>query len=212
MALARDTLRIYERNAARFQAERRTDLIEQPWLDRLLAALPEGAEILDLGCGTGTPIAAYLLANGCHVVGLDGAASMIGAARRELPQADWRLSDMRGLELPELFDAIIAWCSFFHLTQDEQRDLLPRLARHLTPGGMLMLTVGPEAGEAIGAVGDDPVYHASLSQEEYTALLAAEGLEIVEFLCNDARCGDVTVLLAVKSGEGSQAWRRPKYE
>ena len=103
---------------------------------------------------------------------------------------------MRGLDLGKAFDGVIGWDSFFHLTPDEQRATLARLAAHLKPGGALMLTVGPDAGEVAGHVGDDPVYHSSLSSEEYGAALAGFGLRILHFVRQDPDCGFHTVLVA----------------
>ena len=46
---------------------------EREYLDALLAGLPIGSSVLDLGCGTGRPMAEYILACGHHVTGVDQA-------------------------------------------------------------------------------------------------------------------------------------------
>ena len=193
---ARDTVRVYESQAAFFDATRPQVLFEKAWLDRFLALVPEGGQVLDIGCGTGRPIAAYLRDNGMRVTGIDAAAPMIDRARRHAPEGDWRVADMRDLELGQVFDGALSWDAFFHLTAAEQRSVIPRLARHLKPGAPLMLTVGPSAGEAFGHVGTDPVYHASLSPDEYAARLAEAGLSVVSFLAEDPDCDYHSVLLA----------------
>jgi len=197
--LAAETQAVYERNAARFDAARPKGLFERPWLDRFLADLPPGGRLLDLGCGSGEPIAAYLIDRGHRVTGLDASPAMLALARAKRPDGDWRLCDMRGLDLPERFNGILGWDSFFHLTRPEQRDLLPRLAAHLRPGGKLMLTVGPAEGEVGGRVGDDAVYHASLSPVAYREILAANGLTVENFVIDDPDCDRHTVLLARKA-------------
>ncbi|MEQ8898418.1 MAG: class I SAM-dependent methyltransferase [Roseovarius sp.] len=197
-ALAGQVLAVYERNAARFDRERSRGLFERGWLDRFAALVPEGGRILDVGCGTGAPIAAYLDGLGFAVTGVDGARAMIDMARERRPGGDWRVADMRGMELGERFDGVLAWDSFFHLTRDEQREVLPRLLAHLRPGGPLMLTVGPGEGEVAGRVGDEAVYHASLEGEDYAALLNAGGAEIVQFVVEDPACEYHSVLLARK--------------
>ncbi|MDP5220276.1 class I SAM-dependent methyltransferase [Ruegeria sp. 2205SS24-7] len=199
--LARQTQQVYERNADWFARTRPQALIEKPWLDRFVSLLPNHARILDLGCGSGDPIAAYFLGLGHRVVGMDASHAMISIARQRRPEGDWRLGDMRALALPERFDGIIAWNSFFHLTQAEQRDVLPRMARHLRARGALLLTVGPEAGEVAGRVGDDPVYHASLSQSEYSSILANERMQVVAFTPEDPDCYGMTLLLARKGAD-----------
>ncbi|KGF69848.1 methyltransferase [Hoeflea sp. BAL378] len=194
--LATRTVEVYERNAGRFDAERSKALMEKPWLDRFAALLPPGGSVLDAGCGSGDPIARYLTGLGLRVTGVDAARAMIDLARDKYPSGDWRQADMRGLDLGQAFDGVIGWDSFFHLTPDEQRATLARLAAHLNPGGALMLTVGPDAGEVAGRVGDDPVYHSSLSPEDYGAALAGLGLRILHFVRQDPDCGFHTVLVA----------------
>lgn len=199
-ALARHTQEVYERNAARFDAERPKVLFERTWLERFCDGLPADGHVLDLGCGTGDPIAAFLRNRGFRVTGLDASRAMLDLARRRCPDGDWRFGDMRTLDLPERFDGLLAWDSFFHLTAEEQRGCLPRFAAHLRPGGRLLLTVGPEAGEVEGRVGDDRVYHASLAPEEYETILATHGLRVLRFQPEDPDCGHHTVLLAQKAG------------
>ena len=195
-ALAAATQNVYERNARRFDAERSKNLVERVWLDRFLAQVGGSGRILDLGCGAGDPIAAYMSGRGLHVTGVDASTEMLKIARERFPDGDWRHMDMRALDLGETFDGIIGWDSFFHLRQDEQRAVLPRLAQHLTPGGVLMLTVGPTAGEISGHVGDDLVYHSSLAPQEYEGILANLGIDIVRFTNEDPDCGHRTVLFA----------------
>lgn len=196
--LAGRVLEVYERQAGRFDRERSRALFERGWLDRFAGMLPGGGRVLDVGCGTGAPIADYLTGLGLAVTGVDGAAAMIEIARARRPEGDWRLADMRALDLGARFDGVLAWDSFFHLTGDEQRDVLPRLLDHLAPGGPLMLTVGPGTGEVTGDVGGEPVYHASLDRDEYARLLGAGGAEIVDFVAEDPGCDDHSVLLARK--------------
>lgn len=197
-ALAFKTQEVYERSAHVFDALRDKSLFERAWLDRFLSHLPDNPTILDLGCGAAEPIAAYLISRGAKLTGLDASATMIRMARSRFPAEDWRQIDMRGLELGMRFHGILGWDTFFHLTPDEQRDLLPRLAAHLRPKGVLMLTVGPEAGEVSGFVGSDPVYHASLDEAEYRSCLNAAGVRIIEFARRDVSSCGRTILLAEK--------------
>lgn len=198
-ALAAETLQIYEREAARFDAARSGALFERAWLARLTATLTPGASVLDVGCGTGEPIARHLMERRFGVTGVDGAAAMLALARRRLPGGTWMRADMRTLDLGETFGAVLAWDSFFHLTVEEQCTTLPRLARHVAPGGRLLLTVGPAAGVAIGSVGESAVFHASLELSQYAAILEAAGMRVIGFTARDEDCGGHTVLLAERA-------------
>jgi trans-aconitate methyltransferase len=187
---------VYNRQAQAFDAGRGRGLFEEGWLRRFADLLPAAPHVLDLGCGAGEPIAAWLMDQGFRVTGTDFADDMLALAQARWPDGDWRVADMRAFDAAEKFDGIIGWNSFFHLTPEEQRTCLPRLAQALRPGGVLMLTVGTFEGAVTGSVGAEKVYHASLSPCEYTTLLETNGLELRAFVAEDKTCNDHTVLLA----------------
>lgn len=193
---ARNIVGLYERHAARFDAERGRSLFEAPWLDRFFACIAAGGTILDIGCGSGEPIALYMAAKGYRLTGIDGSESLIALCRARMPGQTWHVGDMRALSLGRAFDGLIAWDSFFHLTASDQRAMFPIFHAHAAPGATLMFTSGPEHGEAIGTFGGEPLYHASLSPDEYRALLAANGFEVVDFRPEDPDCGGHTIWLA----------------
>ncbi|MEL6465140.1 MAG: class I SAM-dependent methyltransferase [Pseudomonadota bacterium] len=194
-----DTRGVYDRQAVFYDQQRSRALFEARWLARFAAGLRKHARVLDLGCGTGEPIARWFKAEGFAVTGVDFSQPMLDIARNRWPDGDWRHGDMRDFELGETFDGIIAWNSFFHLTVEEQRACIARMARHLGTGGVLMLTVGPDAGEAQGTVGKEPVYHASLSPAEYAICLEAEGLRLTGFVAEDPETNRHSVLMAHKT-------------
>ena len=191
---------LYECEAAAWDRDRGRDLIEKPWLDRFAALLPPGGTILDLGCGMGEPIARHLIERGCSLTGLDSAPSLIEMCRTRFPDHRWLVGDMRELALGTRFGGIIAWHSFIHLAPDDQLPMFPRLADHLTPGGALMFTSGPEHGEQIGKWRGAPLYHGSLGPEEYRTLLEQNGFETVAHSLRDDSCGCATVWLARLGG------------
>lgn len=196
-----DAKAAYDRVARAWDGTRALNFPEKAWIDRLLAALPAGAAVLDVGCGAGRPLAAAFLARGHRVTGLDLSPQMLALARLNLPQGAWLEGDMRALDLGRRFDAVIAWDSFFHLAAADQRRTLPRLAAHLGPEGWLLFTSGPRAGEAWGAVAGEPVWHDSLDPEEYRALLAAAGLACLAFRPEDPQTCGHSVWLARRSPE-----------
>src|SRR5690242_5577187 len=61
---------LYQRHAQAWATDRGDRLIETEWLDRFMALLEPNAEILDLGCGTGRPIARYLIEHGHRMTGV----------------------------------------------------------------------------------------------------------------------------------------------
>jgi hypothetical protein len=78
--------------------------------------------------------------------------------------------------------------------------MFPRFAAHLEPGGALLFTAGPAAGEAMGAVEGRPVYHASLSPGEYAGAMEAQGLAPRAFVAEDSDCAGHSVWLARRGG------------
>ena len=171
-------------------------LLERAWLDRFTGLLPPGGTVLDVGCGSGEPIARHLIASRFAVTGVDAAAAMIELCRSRLPSATWLVGDMRELALGRRFDGLIAWDSFFHLRPQEQRAMFPVMAAHTGANAVMMFTSGPSLGEAIGTFEGEPLYHASLDAAEYRALLDAQGFQVVAHIADDPTCGGHTVWLA----------------
>lgn len=205
MTSAEEVHKVYSRKAADYDRARSKSLFERAWLERFCACLPDGGGVLDVGCGAGEPIARHLIEQGYAVTGADFAGPLVDMAAARFPSAEWVCADMRRLDLGREFDGLIAWHSFFHLTPDEQRQTLPVLADHVAPGGVLMMTVGPEAGETVGHVAGNAVYHASLSEEDYTRLLDEAGMDVAAFVRNDEACGGATILMAKKRAPGAAA-------
>ena len=190
-----DILPTYNRLATDYARSRDRTLYERRWLDRALAHAP-GRRVLDLGCGPGRPIAAYLADRRCAVTGVDGAPAMIRLFRQALPQARAIEADMRVLELGESFDIILAWNSLFHLDAADQRGMFATFAAHARPRSVLVFTSGPVAAEGYGEVSGAQVYHASLSPGEYRTMLAAHGFEELAFTPEDPDCNGHSVWMA----------------
>ena len=200
LELSEKTQDIYERNSLQFDHDRTKTLFEKKWLERFVALLPDNPKILDIGCGSGEPIARYFIEKDISITGVDFSKSLLDIAKSRFPNNPWHYQDMRDLAFDEKYDGIIAWHSFFHLTPDDQPKTLEKFSDHLLPNGVLMLTVGSEEGLAIGHIGNDKVYHASLSTEEYKTLLDRLGIQIIEFMIDDIECGRANIILAQKNG------------
>lgn len=195
---SRDVIGLYTEHGADFDKERGRSLAEKPWLDRFTSLLPDGGSILDIGCGSGEPIAGYFIANGYDVTGIDASLPLIELCRNRFPENLWAVADMRELALGRRFDGLIAWHSFFHLKPEDQRLMFGIFRQHANDGAALMFTAGPGHGEAIGTFHGKPLYHASLAREDYERLLAANGFRLLDHIVNDPQCGGATVYLAMR--------------
>jgi SAM-dependent methyltransferase len=109
-------------------------------LDRLIQERRPGARtLLDVACGTGAHL--EHLAGRYDVAGLDLDAEMLAVARERLPQASFHQGDMADFDLGRSFDAVV--CMFSSIgyvrTQERLRSALAAMARHLQPGGVLVV-------------------------------------------------------------------------
>lgn len=199
---ARNVLDLYERHAREWEADRRrTDFAERAWLDRWIELIPAGGRVLDIGCGFGWPIADYLISRGLHVTGIDASASMIARCVESFPDQHWRVADMRELALESVFDGILAWDSFFHLTGRDQQSMFPIFRKHAAPHCALLFTSGPSEGEALGQLCGETLYHASLAPDHYQTLLNTNNFVVRAHRAEDPICGRHTIWLAQLEAE-----------
>jgi predicted TPR repeat methyltransferase len=186
----------YEKHATAWDALRQScSWNDKIWHDRFIGGLEQGAHVLDLGCGSGRPVARHMIDHGLRVTGVDSSPAMIALCRSRLPDHEWLVADMRQLALGRRFDGVLAWDSFFHLDHMAQREMFAVFDSHASAGALLMFNSGPEHSEAIGEFGGDPLYHASLAPTEYETLLDRFGFEVIQHTTNDQAAGGRTVWL-----------------
>ena len=186
----------YQKIVQWFDEHRFKGLMERPYLNLIRAHIPPQGTILDLGCGTGEPIAKFFTDQGYIITGVDGSRGMIELCQRRFPQANWLVADMRELHLHQQFDVILAWHSLFHLNHDDQRAMFQTFQSHIKPGGILAFTSGFEHGEEWSDNGGQNLYHASLASEEYQNLLEKHNFNVICHNQEDPACGDATVWVA----------------
>ena len=197
---AKRIISLYEEKAQSWSELRGRDpTLEEHWLTRFEKGLGASATILDFGVGNGYPIAAALIEHGHQIVGIDTAESLIREAAANLPDGEWHVADMRDYQDSRRFDGLIAWHSFFHLTKNDQRKMFTRFASFVRPGGKLMFTTGSQEAVTIGDWEGEPLFHASLSQDEYKSLLNTVGFVVVYAKDSDPETGGATIWLARRS-------------
>jgi ubiquinone/menaquinone biosynthesis C-methylase UbiE len=102
--------KVYDEISDWFDTHRDKSLMEREYLNFIMQAIPPHSSILDLGCGTGEPIARYFIENDFKVTGVDGSEKMITLCKKRFPTENWIVADMRDIHLKQQFDAILA-CS-----------------------------------------------------------------------------------------------------
>jgi SAM-dependent methyltransferase len=93
----------YERHALDWGADRNLYVNpwnDKPWHEGFVSALPAGASVLDLGCGSGSPVARYLVECGLRVTGVDSSPTLISLCQQRLPDQEGLVQDMGSLQLP----------------------------------------------------------------------------------------------------------------
>ena len=124
------------------------------------------ASVLDAGCGTGR-VTRELAARGLDVAGVDLDPVMLATGMRKAPQLAWLVADLETVDLGRTFDAVLmAGNVMIFLTPGSEGRVLANLARHLSPGGLLI------AGFQLRP--------AALSLRSYDELAAVAGLELKE--------------------------------
>lgn len=149
--------------------------------------LSAGARVLDVGCGTGYPIAAYLSSRGFYVRGIDLSENMIKKAEAlKLSNASFAVCDFLDYPLIEEYDAIIAFDSIWHIELARQRDAFKKAAALLKSGGMFLFTYGKDEGEIVGSMLGENFYYSCIGAEKVKACLAENGFDVLEFVLNYA--------------------------
>jgi len=132
----------YDEVVATYSRERQF-LRTGKYLTDLMASLPRGAIVLDVGCGDGIPVDETLIKKGFLVTGVDVSKKMIEKARRNLPRGDFKVKDMRDLKWGEYeVDAIVSFYALFHVPRNEHKTIIKTLVSYLRPGGKLLITMG----------------------------------------------------------------------
>ena len=197
---AHSVIKVYQRHGSAWARLRSDSLVERQWLNRFCELIPAKGDVVDIGCGSGLPIARELTLRGFKVTGVDSTSTMLSMFQHNVPQASAHLLDMRQLALRQRFSGLLAWDSFFHLCPDDQRAMFPRFAEHALPDAPLMFTSGIAEGDAIGELAGEPLYHGSLDSSEYRSLLEAYRFELIAHVIEDPTCGFRTIWLARQRG------------
>ena len=194
---ADEIVSLYERHAAAWtRARDASQFPEAEWMNRFGKFLARGSTVLDIGCGSGRPLAEHFIDLGFDVFGIDSSPTLINTCRTRFPRQAWFVADMRTLSLGRRFQGLIAWDSFFHLSHASQRAMFPIFEKHAAAGAVLIFNSGPRHGEAIGTFEGEPLYHGSLASAEYRDLLRTSGFDVLSHEVEDPNCGGRTVWLA----------------
>jgi SAM-dependent methyltransferase len=151
------------------------------WLRRLLDRLPDGAHVLDLGCGSALPVGPEVVRRH-RLTGIDISGVQVELARRNVPEGSFLHSDVTSVDLPGAeFDAVVSFYAIDHIPRSEHAALLRSVHAYLRPGGLLLLSV--EAGDRPSVTGEwlgSPMFFSHFDEATTLALVQSAGFEVIE--------------------------------
>ena len=168
-----------------------TDHLADDWwiehAEKFSSLLPAGASVLDVGCAGGVK-SKYLAKKGFRVTGIDFSEQFIEIAKKEVPEAEFQVLDIRDIEaLNRQFDGIFIQAVLLHFPKDEVAEILSFVLTQLKPGGLIHVSVKEQRpGQKAEEVRTENDYGYSyerffsyFTSEEIEAILKSLDLDIV---------------------------------
>ncbi|WP_083258583.1 DUF1801 domain-containing protein [Cellulosilyticum sp. I15G10I2] len=147
-----------------------------------LGKLPQGAHILDAGCGSGRDSLNFKKL-GYQVTAIDASSELCKMAKDYIGQEVLQLR-FQDITFEKCFDGIWACASLLHVPSTELRSVIGKLTKALKPGGILFATFkhGTFEGERNGR------YFHDLTEEKAIELFTSEGIKLEEmWITKDVR-------------------------
>lgn len=168
-----------------------------PALENLLfKKISARSRVLDLCCGSGH-VTQELIARGYEVTGVDNSAGLIKVARERFPDVDFRVQDVRALDLEGKYDAALStFDSLNHLPRlEDLKEVFSRVSKVLVPKGRFVFDMNLE--EAY-----------TLDLEEWAAEVNDESVGLVRGKFNFETKKAETELIWFTRNEGSNCWQQ----
>lgn len=133
-----DSIEYYNRYAIPYYEET-VDLSMEEMLEPFMELLPENAEVLDLGCGSGRD-ALFLDEEGYSVTAMDGSGEMCKLASIHTGKEVLHLT-LEEMEFDDVFDGIWACAILGHVSPDQIQETMKKIMRALKEDGILYFSV-----------------------------------------------------------------------
>lgn len=141
-------------------------------------ALPPGGTILDLGAGSGVPLAAALIADGFAVCAVDASPSLVAAFRQRFADAEIACEPAEDSAFfHRTFDGVMAIGLIFLLPAASQCALIRRVFGALKPRGRFVFSAPREACVWQDRLTGRP--SRSLGAQAYGALVREAGMRLI---------------------------------
>jgi len=153
--------------------------LDRNLLDRFAQEMRGRGRVADVGCGPGH-VARYLAERGVDILGIDLSPAMVACARRLSPGLQFRVGDLRALDLPDgSLAGILAFYAIVHFEPPQLGPIFAELRRVLCHGGALLLAF--HAGDETVHVEDLFGCPVSLDFRFHRPVAVAEALRAASF-------------------------------
>lgn len=161
------------------------ELIKKPYdkdfLTRFAALIRYNGLVLDIGCCSSAQQARFLRDKGFEVTAIDLSENCIETAKKHFTDIQFIKMDMLEMDFEnESYDALNAFYSIIHITDESLNDLFNDFNRILKMHGMIAITV--HTGDFYGFYDENefPVFYRTYTQRELKDLLTKFGFKIIE--------------------------------
>lgn len=155
-------------------------------LDMLRGLVKEGGKVLDVGCGSGIPVAKYFVDREMDVVGFDLSKKMIVLAEENVPKGKFFQADVLTIDLPPSdYDLVVSFYCIFHIRKDRQEEVFGKFFETMKPGSCSYFTLAceqytcREEFEGTKKFGKHVLPYAHFSEPHYREMLEVIGFKVV---------------------------------
>ena len=186
-AITEQNRRAYDSLAARY-SDCWTNSPDEQLIDFFDEMLPEGAKLLDVGCGPGH-YSSLLGKRGYHMRALDISKSMVKEASLRNPDISVSQMDMANLQYDNSeFDGLWVCASLPHIPKEFVEDVLREFSRVLKPEGVLFVNIPIgdldrriEAADEFGYDSENPgrFFQWYSSRQVFREIIGKSGFKII---------------------------------
>lgn len=138
------------------------------------------ANVLDAGCGSGIPVAKFLIKKGFGVTGVDISESMIKLARKNVPKAKFIKKNLTKLDFAKnSFDGITAFYSIIHIPKEKHQSIFKTFYKILKPEGIILVSLGIEEWEGVEEFHGKNMFWSHYSSKKSLKIIKNSGFKIL---------------------------------
>jgi 2-polyprenyl-3-methyl-5-hydroxy-6-metoxy-1,4-benzoquinol methylase len=141
------------------------------------------SEVLDIGCGPGNNAKLiYDADKTVEITGIDLSPEMIEIAKKNAPDSEFEVKDIRDITLDKQYDSIIASFCIVHLSDEETNELIKTISKILKKNGTLFLSFmeGKDAGLETTSFSEDELFFNYYERSKMRKLLSDNLILTVE--------------------------------